>query len=148
MTELSTVKEVMDSIIDNALVPGFNYKSDGDIVDAIRYEFGDSSETPPNAKGRPANGLRELENSLGGQPILIWQYYRGATYSFNGENIVVRNRTQGQPPFSTEAIGKGLPDFEGAELQTVNLIWRIVQIQMTPERQAKFLRAKMDASFR
>jgi hypothetical protein len=146
VTETSTVQEVMDAIA--AAKPDFSYKSvdmgGKQIVSEIDYNFTNSSTTPYNTSGRPANGPRDLSISIN-KTSLIWQYYRSVTGTINGSVCEIKLITQGQPSFATTPLNTYDPYFgqipEGFIINTYNLTWRLVQIQMSPENQANYMMA-------
>lgn len=147
----STVQEVMDSI--KHTTTGFDYafgttNSGKQIVDSISYEFTDSSQTPYNASGRPENGLRDLDNQIA-KLGLVWQYYRSATGTINGTVCEIRFLQRGQPSFTTTALDFYDPFFGALpaefDLHTYNLTWRLVQIELKPEKQATFAAVKAAA---
>lgn len=155
VTEKSTVKEVMDSI--QKKNPAFSYKSitlrkgqpdEKEIVDEITYDFSGSSQLPYNTSGRPDNGVRDLTGSLS-STSLVWQYYRSATGSVDGAVCELKLFSQGQPSFAQTPLNMNDSFFgrfpDSFKLSTYNLTWRLVQIQMTPEKQALFMKAKADA---
>ncbi|AGC77858.1 hypothetical protein LX97_01966 [Nonlabens dokdonensis] len=155
VTENSTVKEVMDSI--QRKNPAFSYKSmilrkgqpdEKEIVDEITYDFSASSQLPYNTSGRPDDGVRDLTGSLS-STSLVWQYYRSATGSVNGAVCELKLFSQGQPSFANTPLNMNDPFFgrfpDSFQLSTYNLTWRLVQIQMTPEKQAEFMQAKAEA---
>ncbi|MEL6863096.1 MAG: hypothetical protein AAFP19_01700 [Bacteroidota bacterium] len=148
----STVKEVMDQIVNMNL--NFDYKTIefGDnkklLVDEMSYTFTDQSRVPYNSS-TPSNGPRDLSNVIAGTS-LVWQYYRSATGSFDGgAPCEIKYITSGQPSFADTPMnafdsrfGAIPPNFN---ISTYNLTWRIVQIQMAPELQARFMAAKAAA---
>jgi hypothetical protein len=146
----STVQQVMDAIAQQQ--PAFAYKSfdssGKQIVNELSYQFGDNSQQPYNTLSRPSNGPRDLSISFG-PTSLIWQYYRSVTGTINGSVCEIKLITQGQPSFADTALNTYDPRFmsipEGFVIQTYNLTWRLVQIQMAPETQAKFMKAMAES---
>jgi hypothetical protein len=140
----STVKEVMDAI---ALAqPAFSYQTINtggkELVSELDYTFSDASTQPYNTGGRPANGPRDL-SVVFGPKSLVWQYYRSVTGTMNGSVCEIKLISQGQPSFATTPLNFYDPFFgqipEGFVINTYNLTWRLVQIQMSPENQAKYM---------
>ncbi len=140
----SKVKDVIKS-----QVSGFDYTpislGGKEIVDTMSYDFTNSSTTPYNTSGRPMDGFRDLSNVIA-DTSLVWQYYRSVTGTINGLVCELKLFTEGQPSYATTDLNSNYSFFgtipEGFEVHTYNLTWRLVQIQMSPERQAKFLAAK------
>ena len=126
----STVKQVMDTIA--ATNPGFSYDG-GDEVHSMGYTFTDQSVEPNNVLRRPANGFRDLSESLG-NTALVWQYYRSVTVPIGGTNYEVKIISPGQPKFSVTPLNQDLivPPGSSSDI-CFNLTWRLVQIQLTPE---------------
>lgn len=151
VTESSTVKEVMDAI--SAAKPNFQYKpitlSGGkEIVDTMSYDFNSDSTTPYSSSGRPQVGDRDLTISLG-NTSLVWQYYRSVTGTIDGNVCELKLFNDGQPSFATTALDNNYSFFGSLppnfKISTYNLTWRMVQIQMSPENQAKFMLAKANS---
>ena len=152
LTEDSTVKEVMDAIA--GMQTDFSYQSamvnNKEIVDTISYTFSNDSQVPFNASTPIAQGFRDLENQIG-KLGTVWQYYRSATGSIDGGSpFEVKLLSRGQPSFAAlplnyndPSLGSSLPD--GFEVGAWNLTWRLVQIQMSPERQAQFMQGKAES---
>ena len=146
----STVKDVMNEV--KNVQPAFDYKSvlmDGkEIVDTMSYDFTSSSRTPYNASGTPPDGLRDLSNVIAGTS-LVWQYYRSVTGSIDGSVCEIKLLSQGQPSFAKLSLDYNDPFFgklpANFKVSTYNLTWRLVQIQMSPANQAKFMLAKANA---
>lgn len=147
----STVLDVMKQV--RAQEPAFNFHygpttSGKEIVDSLSYDFTDSSTTPFNASGRPANGNRELSNQISSLG-LVWQYYRSVTGTIDGTVCEIKFLQRGQPSFATTPLNYYDPYFgaipEGFEIHTYNLTWRLVQIELNPENQAKFAAARTAA---
>ncbi|MDB2686642.1 hypothetical protein N9Y42_05475 [Mariniblastus sp.] len=143
----STVKAVMDEV-KNSLT-SFDYVSGPlpngkEIVDTMEYDFSSNSVRPPNTKQQPSNGQRDLENQMGATSN-IWQYYRGATGIIEGQTVELRARTPGQPSFANTELNEDLYLPSNFQLETINLTWRLVRLQLAPEKQMKFLEAKINA---
>ena len=155
LTPSSTVKEVMDAI--KSKQTAFNYKTvtlrkgtsnEKEIVEEMSYNFSQTSKTPYNTSGTPQDGKRSLINTHGDKS-LVWQYYRSATGSVDGSVCEMKLFSKGQPSFATTALNMNDPFFgqfpSSFQLSTYNLTWRLVQIEITPEKQAEFLKAKAEA---
>ncbi|MEL6558996.1 MAG: hypothetical protein AAFQ94_12480 [Bacteroidota bacterium] len=147
VTETSTVKQVLDAI--KAKESAFDYAAvdlgGKEIVDTMSYSYSDSSLKPFNATN-PSNGFRDLSNHIA-STSLIWQYYRSVTGSMNGsEPFEIKLLSRGQPSYAIQKLNFNDSFFgalpTGFEISTYNLTWRLVQIQMSPENQAKFMIAK------
>ncbi|MEM8962030.1 MAG: hypothetical protein AAGD38_11150 [Acidobacteriota bacterium] len=141
----------MDEI--ESLNLGFSYTSGPlppsgkEIVDSITYTYTDASQRPPNtADPGPANGPRDLDNSIA-PTALVWQYYRTVTGSIGGagQSYEIKIITPGQPSFAVTGVTQDLKVPPNFEIGAINLTWRIVQIQLSPENQMRFLSAKMEA---
>lgn len=150
VTAQSTVQEVMNAVQD--VESDFSYKSVNmggkEIVDTMSYDFTSSSKTPYNTSGRPADGPRDLSNQIG-DTSLVWQYYRSVTGSIDGSVCEIKLLSQGQPSFATTPLDYN-DSFFGSlpanfQISTYNLTWRLVQIQMSPEKQANFMLAKANS---
>lgn len=148
----STVAEVMAAVRRER--PAFNFFagtspiSGNEIVDTIEYDYSNDSMRPPNTSAPPADGFRDLSNQLGGSgPSLIWQYYRSVTGSIGGtgDPYEIKLITPGQPSFATTAISQDLSVPSNFDIGAFNLTWRILQLQLDPERQAAFQAAKLEA---
>jgi hypothetical protein len=146
----STVKAVMDQIA--SLRPAFGYRSivlpnRKHIVDEMSYTFGPDSTRPFNSS-QPAPGPRSLVGTIG-PTSLVWQYYRSVTGSIDGTVCEIKLIDDGQESFATQPMNAYDPRFGAVpsafRISTYNLTWRLVQIQMSPENQAKFMQAKVDA---
>lgn len=146
----STVKEVMDAIKQEK--PGFDYQtikvenSQKEIVSELIYDFNNSSTQPYNTTARPQDGRRELSISLTpSAPAAVWQYYRSITGTLNGSTCELKLFNKDQPSFADLALNSNYDYFgslpEGFQIRTYNLTWRLVTIQMTPEKQAEFMLA-------
>lgn len=146
VTPTSTIQEVMNAITKaNSAFQYTSINSSGkEIVNSMSYDFGPNSTVPFNASGTPKNGFRDLQISIG-NTSLIWQSYRSVTGSINGSVCEIKLITKGQPSFATTALNYYDPFFgqvpEGFNISTYNLTWRMVQIQMSPENQAKYMMA-------
>lgn len=143
----STVEAVMDEIA--KVETGFSYTpvtlpTGKKLVAEIDYDFDSSSVTPPNASGTPASGPRDLSISIGSGTDLVWQYYRSASGTIGGQDVEINIPTKGQPSYADLALGDGFVAPTGFTLETLNLTWRIVQIQMSPENKANYLAAQME----
>ena len=154
--ENSTVKAVMDQIVAaKANDPDvFSYKpttmGGSEIVDSLKYDFTSNvSQDPFNSTLPIAPGERELSNQIGNLG-LVWQYYRSVTGSVGGgAPFEVKLLSRGQPSFANQSmnfndptLGSSVPD--GFVAGAYNLTWRLVQIQMTPQTQAKFSESKIN----
>ena len=151
VTASSSVKEVMDAI--SAEKPDFKYTpitlpSGKELVDTMSYDFTDTSTTPYSSSGRPQNGFRDLSNDIGATS-LVWQYYRSVTGTIDGTVCEIKLFNQGQPSFATTALDNNYSRFGSIppnfQVSTYNLTWRLVKIQMSPEKQAAFMLAKANA---
>ncbi|WP_405205535.1 hypothetical protein [Aquimarina sp. LLG6339-5] len=150
VTAQSSVKDVMNGI--KSVKTDFDYSSVNmggkEIVNSLSYKFGTSSTVPYNVSAPPADGFRDLTNSIG-NTSLVWQYYRSVTGSIDGSVSEIKLITKGQPSFATTALDTNDPFFGSIpanfKISTYNLTWRLVQIQMAPEKQAKFLLAQAQA---
>ena len=151
VTAASTVKSVMDQIV--LLQPSFGYQSivlpdnNKEIVDEMSYTFGPNSTQPFNTS-QPVPGPRSLVGVIG-PTSLVWQYYRSVTGSIDGTVCEIKLIDDGQESFATQPMNAYDPRFGAVppsfQISTYNLTWRLVQIQMSPENQAKFLQAKANA---
>lgn len=150
VTSTSTVKAVMDQIA--LLQPAFGYQSivlpnGKEIVDEMSYTFGPGSTQPFNAS-QPQPGARSLVGTIG-PTSLVWQYYRSVTGSIDGTVCEIKLIDDGQVSFADQPINTYEPRFGAVppnfDISTYNLTWRLVQIQMSPENQAKFMEAKVNA---
>jgi hypothetical protein len=148
--ETSTVKALMDAI--KAAQPAFGYQSitlpnGKEIVDEMSYTYGPGSTQPFNAS-KPANGPRDLTGVIG-PTSLVWQYYRSVTGSIDGSVCEIKLIDDGQPSFAVQSMNAYDPRFGAVpaqfQISTYNLTWRLVQIQMSAENQAKFMEAKVNA---
>ncbi|MFC4632593.1 hypothetical protein ACFO3O_01665 [Dokdonia ponticola] len=146
----STVQEVMNAV--QGAESAFSYKSvdmgGKEIVDTMSYDFTSNSRTPYNSSGTPAQGSRDLSNKMG-DTSLVWQYYRSVTGSIDGSVCEIKLLSQGQPSFATTPLDYN-DSFFGSlpanfQISTYNLTWRLVEIQMSPEKQAAFMLAKANA---
>lgn len=146
----STIQQVMDAL--KIAEPTFNYSAinmDGkEIVNNMSYNFGPNSKTPYNSSRRPDDGPRDLSNHIG-DTSLVWQYYRSVTGIFNRTVCEIKCLSQGQPSFSTTALNYYDPFFGAIppefNISTYNLTWRLIQVRMSPEKQAKFMLAQAKA---
>lgn len=146
----NSVKEVMDAIA--AAQPDFSYTpvtlgSGKELVDTMAYTYGPGSKKPYNSS-QPADGFRDLENTIASKSV-VWQYYRSVTGTIDGNVVELKLFSQGQPSYAVTPLnyndaffGSIPPNFK---LNTYNLTWRLVTIQMSPERQADFMLAKANA---
>jgi len=151
VTAASTVKAVMDQIV--LLQPSFGYQSivlpgnDKEIVDEMSYTFGPNSTQPFNAS-QPTPGARSMVGTIG-PTSLVWQYYRSVTGSIDGTVCEIKLIDDGQESFATQPMNAYDPRFGAVpanfDISTYNLTWRLVQIQMSAENQARFMQAKADA---
>ncbi|MEM6455156.1 MAG: hypothetical protein AAF772_08690 [Acidobacteriota bacterium] len=150
----STVKDVMDVIVAQGLDFGYTSvvvkdkttQEEKEIVDTVAYSFSNASKRPDNASMRPHNGYRDLSNQLcGTHPSLVWQYYRSilGTFEGSGKTFEIRLPTKGQPSFATTGVTQGFTAPPGFTLTAVKLTWRILQLQIAPERQLNFMAARM-----
>ncbi|MEM1319596.1 MAG: hypothetical protein AAGG75_05030 [Bacteroidota bacterium] len=144
--DTSSVESVMQAVHDAKSDFSFTHMDmDGkQIVNSMSYTFGPDSTTPYNTSGTPPDGKRSLSISLG-TPSVIWQYYRSVTGTLNGTVCEIKLLTRGQPSFSDTALNYYDPFFGAIppafDIHTYNLTWRLVQIQMSPQNQAKFMAA-------
>ena len=121
------------------------------IVDTLSFTYPDNL-TPPlkepfNSKNA-TEGFRDLSNNIG-PTSLVWQYYRSVTGKIDGEVVEIKLLQRHQPSFTEQSLDFNDPFFGNIpasfEPSTYNLTWRLVQIQMSPESQAKFIAAKAEA---
>ena len=139
VTPDSRVKAVMDEIIRKN--EDFDYKfitlgNGKEIVSEISYDYDASSDRPPNTSAPPVIGPRSLKNQFPANPALIWQYYRSVTgrVGSTGPRYNIRTLSEGQPSFAEARMNDDLvgpPDFQ---IESYDLIWRLVQIQISPEK--------------
>jgi len=147
VNEDSTVQEILEAI--KKVHPEFNYKQGGGYVHEISYLYSDRSTEPLNTSAPPSDGLRSLQSHTdkGAPVVLVWQYYRSVKGTINGTEVdIVLNRNKdrkGQESFTERKLNASdsrLP--EGFNVISYNLTWRLIQIDMSPENQAKFEYAK------
>jgi hypothetical protein len=152
LSPTSTVKEVMLAI--SQAKSDFSFKagptnSGKEIVDTLGYAFSDLSTTPYNTSRRPANGFRDMSVQLG-NTSLVWQYYRSVTGTIDGATCEIKLITNGQPSFALLQLNDFDPFFgsipSNFKIDTYNLTWRLVQIQLAPESVASFANAKNNLS--
>jgi len=149
----STVQEVMDAV--KAAQSAFDYEAvdlgGKSLVDTMSYTYGPGSKQPYNSS-LPPDGFRDLSNTIASKSV-VWQYYRSVTGTINGTNCELKLFSKGQPSFSSTPLdlnqevssGENLTLPEGFQINTYNLTWRLVTIQMSPERQAAFMLARANA---
>ena len=147
-----TIESIMDAL--KTYVP-YGYVSGTlpngkEIVDTLSFSYvGDQPplKVPYNAKN-PTAGFRDLSNNIG-PTSLVWQFYRSVTGKIDGEIVEIKLLQKGQPSFTDQVLNFNDPFFgsipDSFEPSTYNLTWRLVQIQMSPESQAKFIAAKAKA---
>ncbi len=147
VTPNSTVKDVMLAIKATPEGSFFNFESGAmpsgkEVVNKISYEFNDGSRTPYNTSARPANGYRDLENKLDAMPYLVWQYYRSVTGTIDNSVVEIKLISKGQPSFADQPLNYFDPYFGSIPASfvpsTYNLTWRLVQLQLSPEKVEKF----------
>lgn len=146
--ENSFVKDIMNAF--KTQLPSFDYTSGAlphstkEIVDSISYDFSAGSQQPPNSSV-PSPGPRSEANVLGGDVVAVWQYYRTVTIGGPSGPYEVKLITPGQPSFATTRLNQDLTIPSGYTIGAYNLTWRLVKIEMTPEKQAQFMKAKLEA---
>lgn len=152
-TPSDTIQTVMDEI--KTLKPAFTYTAidlgHKLIVDKMGYDFTNGSTVPYNSSYRGSGtepiGFRDLENNYN-KTSLVWQYYRSVTGVFQGQSTPceIKLINEGQPSFSVTPLNAYSSNFGAVpanfDIHTYNLTWRLVQIQMSAERQAKFMAAR------
>lgn len=148
VTKDSTVQQVMDAIQAQPL--GFSYNSiqmgGKPIVTSMSYTYTNQSEKPFNASD-PTPGPRTLSMPMDASQV--WQYYRSVTGTINGAVCELKLFAQNQPSFADLPLDYNDPFFgtlpEGFVVQTYNLTWRLVSIQMSPTKQAAYMAAHVEA---
>jgi hypothetical protein len=148
VTKDSTVKQVMDAIVAQNLNFGYTSIQMGGkpIVNSMSYLYSNQSEKPFNATD-PTPGQRSLQMPM--DASLVWQYYRSVTGTINGSVCEIKLLAQNQPSFADLPLDYNDPFFgtlpAGFEVQTYNLTWRLVRIQMSASKQAAYMAAHVDA---
>ena len=155
----STVAQVMEAI--KAVRPSFNYISatldrdgDGDpsndkeIMYKMLYKFNKEtgSVQPPNTFELPEDGFRDLDATFaaaGGDSN--WQYYRSVTGTLDGKRYTIQQISPGQPSHAKQPLNADLQVPEGFAIETYNLTWRLLRIQMKAENRLRFMEAYVKA---
>ena len=148
----STVKQVMDAI--TGIESAFSYKSvilpnGKEVVETMSYDFSSSSTVPYNSSPNPPIGPRDLSMVLSNNTSLIWQYYRSVTGSIDGTVCEIKLISDSQESFATRSLNAFDSRFGGIpanfQISTYNLTWRLVELQLSPEKAANFMLAKANA---
>jgi len=145
LSEESTIEDILRALSGtfSTFEYGFGPTQAGkQIVTSISYDYSTASEQPPNVSGPPVAGPRIIKTSIGAVSQ-VWQYYRSAIVTIDGTDFEIRNRTVGQPSFADTTISQGFHLPTGATLKEYKLVFRNVTIDLSPEKEADYLTAKM-----
>jgi hypothetical protein len=145
----TTVKSVMDAIVDANL--GFGYQpNNGDSVQTLSYDYREASTRPFNTVALPTSGPRSLTENISDDPALVWQYYRSVSGVIDGARCEIKLVSGGQPSFATQPLNANDVDFgtlpSKFEIINYNLTWRLVQLQLSPEKKALLMRRRSSES--
>jgi hypothetical protein len=151
VTPKSTVKDIMLAIQAD---PASNFKfvemqvfGNKLIVDSMSYKYvNGQSNKPLNSSPTIQNGTRSLKNQLQTSPVAIWQYYRSVTGTINGTKCELKLFTKGQPSYALTALDANDPALgtlpQGFIIDSYNLTWRLVRIEMHPKQLEKLQSVK------
>lgn len=151
VTASSSVKDVMNAI--SQAKPNFTYTSmtlpsGKELVHTMSYDFTADSKTPYSTSGRPDNGERDLPK-INDDGSLVWQYYRSVTGTIDGTVCEIKLFNDGQPSYATTPLNNNFSRFgsipSNFKVSTYNLTWRLVKLQMSPDKQADFMVARANA---
>lgn len=150
-----TVETIMEALKSKFTYEYFPGETPGgkEIVDTFEFTYPDPLPPPlkePYNSKNPSPGHRSLSNVPAiEKTALIWQFYRSVTGTIDGKTVEIKLLQKGQPSFTEQLLNFNDPYFgeipPSFDPHTYNLTWRIVQIELTPESQAKFIAVKAQA---
>jgi len=144
----STIEEIMQAFVAENV--GLEYKSaplpgsGKEIVDTISYTFDQNSTQPPNA-AVPSEGFRSEANVLDQKISTVWQYYRSVKGTTAEGRFEYKFQTVGQPSFATTSFDDASAFPASATDLEYIITWRLVRIELAPEKLVQFMRAKEEA---
>lgn len=151
ISETSTVQQIMNAI--QAKNQQFSYdnieiKPGKNIVDEIEFDFKQGDKVGPNASNPfPNPGEYEIDGtvlSTPGADSVVWQFYRNVVATDGAGNSFTFVVPQpGQPSYTTVKLNDGVAVPDGFTITDYQLIWRAVNIQLSPDNPIRIARRNL-----